>query len=210
MASNWTDTNWIVVGASLIGGGAFGAIITLISGAVRNRKQVIAYRTELVPLFRGGMLGGSDVKGKLTLSSSTGGYAEDIPNLFVADVEIVNRGNRDFASFKIGFTLSDGDLAVHCAISAADRHHQAKISTQLGPATPAKAIDFDLAPFNRQDLYKFTLYIVVPDAAEQPGEIQLSSPEPVIFNKAPTTTERLLAAASKVTVDLGPLKLSIH
>jgi hypothetical protein len=203
-------TNWIAVGAALLGGGAVGSIITLIASVVRNRKQPIAYRTEIVPVFKGGMFDGSDVTANLTLSSKKGGSAENISNLFVAQIELANRGNKDFASFGFGMTLSDQDVAVHCAINAADRHHQPQIVTPLSPAACAREIDCLLVPFNRGDRYKITLYVVVVGPTQQPGEIQLSSPEPIIFNKAPTVAEMAIEAASRVALEIGPLRVSIR
>lgn len=201
------DTNWIIIGASLIGGGAAGAVITAIVSVVRNRKQSIAYRTEVNPLFKGGMFP-SDIRASLTLFSATGGYAQEIPNLFVANIEVVNRGNKDYSSFKLGFTLSNGDSAVHCAASSSDRHRQAQIMTTVGPGAPVKEIDCLLVPFNRQDLYKFTLYVATQHGAEHPGDIKIGSTEPVIFSQAPSVAE-IAAEAAKLAIKVGPLKISI-
>lgn len=202
-----TDTNWIIIGASLIGGGAAGAVITAIGSVVRNRKQAIAYRTEVDPLFKGGMFP-SGMRASLTLFSPTGGYAQEIPNLFVANIEVMNRGNKDYDSFKLGFTLSNGDSAVHCAVNSSDRHRQAQIVTTLGPGTPVNEIDFLLVPFNRQDQYKFTLYVVTQYGAERPGEIRLGSTEPVIFSQAPSVAE-VAAEAAKLALKIGPIKISV-
>lgn len=79
----------------------------------------------------------------------------DVPNLLVVNLEVMNGGNRDFTSFTFGVTLTEGDFAVHCDVSSADRHHGAEIV--LGPGAPAKTLDLKLTPFNRGDAYSFTV-----------------------------------------------------
>ena len=185
-----------------------GAIITTVVSAVRSRKQPIGYRTEVVPVFKGRMFP-SSVVGSLSLQSSTGGYAEQVPNLFIAKIEVVNRGNKDYASFRLGFTLFTGDAALISAASSADRHHQAEVLTTLGPAAPVGELDYVLRPFNRKDLYAFTLYVVAQQGQEQVGEIRLSSPEPVIFTKAPTVAE-IAAEAAKGMIGIGPLRIGFR
>lgn len=202
-------TDWIAVGGSLVGGGAMGALITTVVASARNRKQPITYRTEIIPAFNREMFSTGGVSARLTLASIKGGHGEDIPNLFVVKVDVVNGGNHDFQSFNVGLTLSQGDLAVHCDVATPDRHHQAKLATTIGPGAPAPVLDFELVPFNRQDLYKFTLYLVVPEGQTVPREIALSSPEPVTFKKSSSAEEMLLTVA-KVAIELGPFRLSVR
>jgi hypothetical protein len=152
----------------------------------------------------------SHVLGSLTLQSATAGYALQIPNLSIANIELVNSGNKDYPSFRLGFTLSDGDAALLCLATTPDRHHEAQILTQLGPGAPAANIDCILHPFNRQDLYKFTLYIVANQAAEAVGQIQLGSPEPVIFKQTPTMTQIAAQAAKGLVAGIGPLDIRIR
>jgi hypothetical protein len=209
MLLNATETNWIAIGASLAGGGAVGAIITAVVTSIRNRKQPVAYRVEVVPVFKGGMFP-SDVLGSLSLQSATAGYGLQIPNLSIANIELVNSGNKDYSSFRVGFTLSEGDAAVICRGATPDRHHEAQILTQLGPGAPAANIDCILSPFNRQDLYKFTLYIVARQTAEAVGQIQLGSPEPVIFKQTPTMTQIAAQAAKGLVAGIGPFEVRIR
>ena len=159
-----------------------GAIINSVVSAVRAKKQPIRYRTDIVPIFQGGMLSDSDVRAKLNIYSETGGYGEDVPNLFIAEVELINAGNKDLPSFQMGMTLSEGDVAAHCIVITSDRHHKATTDTRIGPAGPGTEIDFTLVPFNRKDVYKFRLYLI-NRSQSTPGEIHLSSPAPVVFQK---------------------------
>jgi hypothetical protein len=201
------DTNWITIGASILGGGAAGAVINSVVSAWRNRKQTIAYRIEIDPLFRGSDFL-ADVRASLTLYSPTGGYAQEIPSLFVVNIEVVNRGNKDYSSFNLGFTLSEHDSAVYCVPSSSDRHRQARVVTVLGPGAPVREIDCLLVPFNRMDRYKFNLYVVAEHGAQVPGDIKLGSTEPIVFSEAPTVTEVAVEAA-KIALKLGPLKISV-
>jgi hypothetical protein len=82
-------------------------------------------------------------------------------------------------------------------VNSSDRHHGAEIATKLGPAAPARAIDFKLTPFNRQDRYSFTVYVVSLDKGH-PGGIRLSSQEPVNFKGGPRISEKTSAKAAEV------------
>jgi hypothetical protein len=203
------ETNWIQIASSLVGGGAVGAIITLLVTTYRNRKQPVALRQEIVPVFTAKMLGKSDITAQLNLSSPNGGYGQDVPNLSIINLEVLNSGNKDYASFKFGVTLSDGDKAVHSDVETLDRHHIANITTIIGPAAPAQLIDCTLEPFNRKDIYSFKIYVVVLDKKELPGDIELSSAEPVVFKRAARIPEIALAA-SKVALEIGGVKLFLR
>jgi len=187
----------------------WGGIITTVVASVRNRKQPITYRTEIIPVFNREMFSTAGVAARLNLASVKGGYGDDIPNLFVVKIDVVNGGNHDFQLFKVGLTLSQGDVAVHCDVDTPDRHHQAKLVTTIGPGAPAPVLDLEFVPLNRQDLYKFTLYLVVPEGQAAPSEIGLSSPEPVIFKKSSSAEEMLLTVA-KVAIEVGPFRLSVR
>jgi hypothetical protein len=188
---------------ALLGGGAMGAIITAIVGSVRSRRQPIKYTVDMVPVFQGGMLSDSDVVATLSMFSEKGGSGIQIPNLFIAEVEVTNGGNKDLASFQMGVTLSKGDVAAHCAIVTSDRHHQANVLTPIGPAAPKGEIDFALVPFNRKDTYKFRLY-VINSLSNNPGDITPSSPEPVIFQKTSDTSVTLANAAVLLLENIQP------
>lgn len=198
------ETISLATAGSLLSGGAAGAIITLVVTAIRNRKQPIGYRSEIVPVFTSGKIGGSDIVAKLNLHSESGGSGNDVPNLHIAEIELTNRGNKDFPTFKMGLTLTPGNLAVHCAIRSDDRHHQATVLTTIGPGAPQNEIDFQLAPFNRRDVYRLKLYLVAIGGADL-GPIQPGSSEPVVFTQTPAFGE-VVSVAGKIALE-GALKL---
>src|SRR5436190_2227965 len=90
--------------ASLLGGGAVGALITAGVTTYRSRPQPIAWRAELSPLFTPGSLGSNL---KITVAMSDGGPETKCANLHLADLQLVNRGNKDFAKFAFGITLGE-------------------------------------------------------------------------------------------------------
>lgn len=200
---------WITTCLALASGGAAGATITAVVNTIKGRKQPVGYRYEVVPVFKGATLGRSDLTATLNLSSPQGGYGQKIPNLSIINLIIVNTGNRDFSSFNFGVTLADGDSAVHCDANSSNRHHSAKLVTPLGPGGPTSEFDFSLEPFHRQDSYSFTLYVVVMDQKDSPGEIRLSSSEPIAFKNGPSVREIALEA-SKVALEVGAFKISLR
>jgi hypothetical protein len=78
------------VGASLLGGGAIGAIITAAVATHRARVQPVGQRIEVSPLFTSSF-SGSSFNPSVTVSVGTTEFK--FPNLYVADIQVVNRGN---------------------------------------------------------------------------------------------------------------------
>jgi hypothetical protein len=199
------ETNWFQIGASVLGGGAAGAVIASVVTAVRSRKQPIGYRVDVVPVFKG-TLGESDLCARLIIS----GPSQDVKldNLFLAEVQLVNRGNTDFAKLEMGITLSGGDRAVHLITISPDRHHRILVSNSPTPAAPTQEIDFQLVPFNRRDSYGLKTYLVIAQGAQEPGTLLFGSPEAVVFTRMPTLTELAAEAASGLTLRVGPMRIS--
>lgn len=94
------------IAASILGGGAVGAIITAVVTSYRGRVQPIGRRVEVSPLFTSGFAG-SSLTANVTVSDGTTDYK--FPNLHVADIQLVNRGNRDLPTFTFGVTLSKSE-----------------------------------------------------------------------------------------------------
>ena len=120
----------------------------------------------------------------------------------------MNKSSDDFESFQFGVTLSPEDRVIYTTALAKNRHHQIK---QITPATlsdPKSEIDFILHPFNRGDTYSLRLLVKIPEDKESPGEIELSSPEPVSFISLPTIAEVVEEAASRASLSLGIFQIS--
>jgi hypothetical protein len=201
-----TDINWIQVGAGVLGGGAAGSVITNIWSTLRSRKQPVGFRVDVVPVFKG-THGGSELSARLIISAP--GRDVHLENLFLAEIQLVNRGNKDLSKLDMGITLSDGDTAVHLICESPDRHHRIAVTTPVNAASPARDVDFQLVPFNRGDIYNLKMYLVVPVSSSNPGKILFGSSEPVVFAPMPTLKELASEAASKLTVTIGPLRVSL-
>lgn len=183
--------------ASLIGGGAVGAVITALLTTYRNRIQPVGRRIEILPLLTSSF-SGSVLKPEVTVSDGVTAYK--FGNLYVADVQIVNRGNKDHPAFSFGFTLANGDTAVHVEPYGLDRHHTATLIVPATPGKPATQLDFTLKPFNRGDSYTLKVFVVAGGAV--PGAIMIGSSEPVRFTDMPTLSEAVAAAASGITLNV--------
>src|SRR5713101_2301831 len=96
---------WIQVLPALLGGGAAGAVISTAVTARRARIQPVGHRIEVVPVFRQ-TVRPSSMRAKLALTE--GEETKTFENLFLADVQVVNRGNQDITEFNFGVTLDEG------------------------------------------------------------------------------------------------------
>jgi len=96
---------WFPFIATLLGGGAMGAIITAVVTNFRNRQQPIGYETELVEVIKKN----PDFPSlrALIMSGDDSGPGLAISNLSMARITIVNKGNQDIVEFKFGVTLTE-------------------------------------------------------------------------------------------------------
>ncbi len=192
-------SDWWAISGSLAGGGFAGALLTNIWTTVRARIQPVGQRVDVTPLFASGLSGDAL---QTTVSVSDGVKSYSFLNLHVAELSVVNRGNRDFPIFRFGFTLAGKDFCIHAESVTPDRHHTVILSQVISPASTANQADLDLKPFNRGDTYTIKLFIVAEAAAL--GAIRISSPESVRFTDMPSLAETFAAVASSAAVNVGP------
>jgi hypothetical protein len=128
-------------------------------------------------------------------------------NLYLTELSIVNTGNQNIKEFTIGVTLSDTDRIVNAHCDAPDRHHNANQVGEITPADPKQAVDFKLIPFNRRDTYLFRLLSTCAKDGE-PGDIKLSSNEPVNFVAQIDFAESLTRSAPEIVFDVLAKTLS--
>jgi len=201
-----TNIQWVPVAASLLGGGAVGAIITAIVTASRNRRQPIGKRVEIIRLFKDG-LGHPSLTTRITVSD--GHSDHHYSNLFIAELLIANKGNQDIPAFRFGVTLVEGDQAIYVQPQTADRHHELNVVTPVCPDTPRSEIDFEARPLNRGDSYPIRLYITMPDGKNEPAPIRFSSAHPIKFVEMPTVSETIAEIANSTSLSIGPVKVSL-
>src|ERR1700730_1698766 len=147
---------WIAPLATLIGGGAMGALLTAVFAARRTRMQPVGYRLELIPLFPRAAIGGA-IDAKIRLTQDSAGV--DFDNLHIMEFEAVNRGNQDLHEFSFGLTMPKGASIAFVSTSGKDRHHSIVIKQNISPVNRSGVVDFTCNPFNRGDQYGSTLYV---------------------------------------------------
>ena len=199
--------NWPQVLIALVSGGAAGAIINAVVSSYRARRQPVGSRVDVLPVFRPS---GDASQLHAAIAITHEGKTATFQNLFLAEVQVVNRGNSDFREFRFGATLGNGDACLYVEAAAPDRHHQAVQETPVAPQAPQREIDFTLKPFNRGDSYSFKLYVVIPPGRREPVEIGLGSSSPVKFVAMPTVGEVLSRAASEAVLNIGPLRVGLR
>jgi len=137
---------WVEMAQRLLpylGGGAVGALITLVATWFRNRRQPIGYKIETIEIFKEDPYLPS-LQAVLSFVSGLeeGDTEEDLghhtfalKNLSVARITLVNRGNHDYPEFRFGVTFTEGDSAIDLRTETADRHHVAKNETKVDLCT---------------------------------------------------------------------------
>lgn len=156
----------------------------------------------MTPIFRQAH-GSSGVRARIAISD--GQNTSTFENLFIADVQVVNRGNSGIERFPFGVILAGGDKCVHVERLPPDRHHLIIQETEVTPQDPQSEIDFILDPFNRKDSYLVKLYIVIPEGSTDPQAIELGSSHPIKFVEMPTVAETLSKAVSGVSLSVGDI-----
>ena len=201
------DINWVHVITSLLGGGAMGAVINAFVAAYRGRLQRIGSRISFLPVFRQDG-GASSLSAKIAVTHEQ--ETRTFDNLFLAELQVVNRSNKDISEFDFGATLvGEGDQCIYVETSPPDRHHKVLQSSLVTPQAPSRELDFKLTPFNRGDSYSFKLYIVIPESRVEPGKIILGSSSPIKFIEIPTVGELLASATEMVLLNVGPLRIGM-
>jgi hypothetical protein len=141
---------------------------------------------------------------------SHGGTSATFENLFLAEIRVQNKGNRDLEELGFGATLGDGDRCIFVEAMPPDRHHVVNLPAAVSPLTPQSNIDFTLKPFNRGDTYSFRLYVVIPKTRAEPAKIGLGSASPIEFVEMPTKAEVLARFASEAAITLGPFRVGLR
>jgi hypothetical protein len=202
------EVNWVQLIGGFLSGGAAGALLSTAVSVYRARRQPVGRRIDVVPVFRpSGSAGDLQAAIAVTHSDKTVTFK----NLFLAEVQVVNKGNRDLNELTFGITLGDGDRCIYVEVKPSDRYHHASIvGNPVTPSSPQPEIDFVVRPFNRQDAYSFSLYVVIPEGRVEPQDIVLGSASPIRFVPMPTTAEILARAASEVALNIGPLRLGLR
>lgn len=191
--------------AALIGVG-IGALLYAGVSAYLNRQPVVGRRVDILQKF--GDVHDSALQSQITISDGQNTY--NYSHLHIVQVEVTNQSRQDFDQFQLGVTLSSHDIVIYIEVQPTDRHHKIK---QLSPVTftsPCSTVDLVLHPFNREDVYRFRLFVITAEIASYPNPVTLTTPEAVRFVDMPTTQKTLEKAARTIAIPLGPFKVSFR
>lgn len=196
----------IIAVIALVTGGLGGAIFKAIWDARSNRIQPIGRKIEILPILKPPTTDtGLDTRIVVTRGTSH----HQFRNLFLFDIEVLNKGGQDNKEFVFGATLQDSNQAIYVEYETPDRHHTVT-HTPVAPDDPKTEIDFTLKPFNRKDPYRLKVYVVIPEGKTEPSELKLSSPHPVKFTDILSLAEIVAASATQIaTVRVGPFGVTI-
>lgn len=151
--------------------------------------------------------GGNGLNARLTVTHD--GTEHVYSNLFIVSIEIENSGIQDRPSFPFAITLSPADKAIWLECKTADHLHQLISQVDVSPDKPVATIDLKAIPFNREDTYLITLYIVIPTGSESPGPVRLVTAEPVRFVPMIGLTDMTYAAIEMIAEIMTVTKLPL-
>jgi len=200
------DQDTLKLAATLLGGGAAGAIITAIVTSYRNRIQPVRYRIKTTPVFAKAPKS-STLETVVTIKENGKEYG--FASLYLTELTIVNSGNQNAKEFTIGITMGESHRIVNAHCESPDRHHRGDQLDPLSPAHPKQAVDFRLIPFNRKDTYLFRLLSTCTGDFE-PGGIKLSSSEAVRFLPRFDMGETLGRSAGEIVLEVLKQSLSVR
>jgi hypothetical protein len=140
--------------ATLMGGGAMGAIITALIQAWRTRIPAIHYTIEQDRIFSKG----SEDAINATATVRHGDKTYDFENVSLVKIRLKNRSMHDYETFAFGISTPPGFQVFQFNSESSDRYHVLGCQQSPTPADPDQHLDFIAMPFNRNDAYTIKLY----------------------------------------------------
>lgn len=157
-----------------------GAVLKILYDQRQGRVQSIGHRLRVFPLFHHE---NSYQNFEAVVTVFHGSSTTEYRNLFVADLTITNRSNRDFGDFEFGVTLQGDqeDRCIHVAWEDPDQHHSLSLVEPVSPSAPKASLKVLAKPFNRRDSYSLRLYLTSARPGGEPGIPKLTSPHSIRF-----------------------------
>lgn len=183
------NPTWFAIGASLLGGGAVGAVITAVVTKHKGKRQPVTYKREQIEVFKHNP-DTPFLQAALTLTTEEKeGVHTSVPikNLSIEQITVRNTGNADLSEFRFGITLQDDNQVIKIQTESPDRHHEVNVEQEVSLENPQSVVDFVLVPFNREDEYRFTIHFIYRRAARR---IALSTPHSSKLVEVTETTRR--------------------
>lgn len=202
------ETHWLtisIVAIAIAIGGLIGAFLQATIAKAKNVKPAISRRIDVFDIFED-PIGTTRSRQQISLSDGEKNYQYD--SLQIVQVQISNQGIQDFEKFQFSINLSEDDVALYIEAKSPDPDHRVEQITTITFNQPKSKLDFIVSPLNRGDAYYLRFFIVTPDGKNQPGKIELSSPEAIRFVNLPTLAEIVQDTASRAAISLGPFQVS--
>ena len=184
------EIQWLQIGAALLGGGAFGAVITKAYDRWNGRQQPILTRIEVDRVFSSTPFD-SDLQAIVNVIESPS-IQSNFSNLSLIKIEISNIGNADRDTFDFGVTLPTTHRMIRCDCTGNDRHHNIVCAKPPSLGNQCSEADYCCKPFNRKDAYVLKVYVTSDAKAIQGSDVKVSSAAAVRIIKSPHGTERPL------------------
>ena len=192
-----SNLQWIITClVSLIGGGACGAVLTMLYNHWRARQQPVLARIEVDRVFSSSLYD-SDLQATVTVIKD--GVQWPFSNLSLVKVELTNGGNLDRQTFDFGITLPNGQRIISCVGFGSDRHHTVACLSSPSLGNQTSKADFRCDPFNRKDSYTLKLYVTSDSRAIGRDDIHITSSAPVRITSL-TNTEGFWATTLAETI----------
>jgi hypothetical protein len=196
----------LIIGAIGLGvGGLGGAIFKAIWDEWKNRTQPVGRAIEFLPILKPPKNSGG-LRTRVVVSE--GENTKEFNNLFLCNIEILNRGNQHNDEFTFGVTFEPEEYIINVEAKQSDRHHTVT-HTPASIINPQTFVDFTLKPFNRNNRYHLKLYVTIPPSKEEPSIPQLSSTHPVQFTAIQSFAQLVAQSIEITAVTAGPFRVSI-
>lgn len=193
------EFNYLSFLIPLTTGGVMGAFLNHFFALRKDRIQPVGYQLDIIPLFKKDIVKSAFIT-NVTISDGDKQYNFD--NLFVINILITNKGNKDIDDFKFSVKLSEGDKIISVEHMQFDRYRNVAITDKIpSPVKPLDEVEMVLDKFNRKDSYHIRLHTFIPEGRAEPGKIKFNTPQPVKFTSTPTIDE--------VTIRLGSLAFDV-
>jgi hypothetical protein len=209
MTGSESAIQWIPVGIGVASGGLAGAFLNAAITHWRGRTQPVHVILSSTAIINATAVR-PELAAKITVGS--GPSAQAFESLWLIELDLSNRGNKDLDSFTFGVTFQGDDPCIGWGYESEDRLHKTEIAVAPSPVAPRCELDIALKPFNRKDIYKIRLYVAPKVAGREPERPKLGSIAPVKFVDSGTASDALSAALAKSSsfeVSLPFLKYSV-
>lgn len=142
--NQWQWVPWVV---GIMGGGAMGALITATINHLKNRRQPVGYRKDVVDIFRK-QRDHPKLAARLLVRQHPllPSPEYEVDTLSLARVPLTNLGNQDLPKFTFGITMGEGSKIIDVRMQEPDRHHVMKVIMPQDTSKPLTELDFTLEP----------------------------------------------------------------